>query len=153
MHLGWVPNETGGYRGQMAVLVKPNGLFGRAYMGVIGPFRHLIVYPPLMREIGREWGSSAGEALATPAATSARGEACAAQSRVQDRPPGGRMTIFSLEGKLRILGLGRRRSLRPRRCERTNPGGRACAALPTEQGSCHAWAGSLRPGGKDERPE
>src|SRR5919197_5293001 len=24
MHIGWVPNGTGGYRGQMAVLVKPN---------------------------------------------------------------------------------------------------------------------------------
>ncbi|HEY8583135.1 MAG TPA: DUF2867 domain-containing protein, partial [Capillimicrobium sp.] len=28
MHLGWVPDGAGGYRGQMAVLVKPNGLFG-----------------------------------------------------------------------------------------------------------------------------
>jgi hypothetical protein len=55
MHIGWVPDDAGGYRGQMAVLVKPNGLFGRAYMAVIAPFRHLIVYPPLMREIGQEW--------------------------------------------------------------------------------------------------
>ena len=61
MHLGWVSDGTGGYRGQMAVLVKPNGLFGRAYMAAIGPFRHLIVYPPLMREIGREWRASAGD--------------------------------------------------------------------------------------------
>ena len=55
MHLGWVPDGTGGYRGQMAVLVKPNGLFGTAYMAAIRPFRHLIVYPPMMREIEREW--------------------------------------------------------------------------------------------------
>lgn len=55
MHIGWAPDGTGGYRGQMAVLVKPNGLFGTAYMAAIMPFRHLIVYPPLMREIGREW--------------------------------------------------------------------------------------------------
>ena len=55
MHVGWVPDDAGGYRGQMAVLVKPNGLLGRAYMAVIAPFRHLIVYPPLMREIGQEW--------------------------------------------------------------------------------------------------
>jgi Protein of unknown function (DUF2867) len=55
MHIGWVPDDAGGYRGQMAVLVKPNGLFGRAYMALIAPFRHLIVYPPLMREIGQEW--------------------------------------------------------------------------------------------------
>src|SRR5256885_12161052 len=55
MHLGWVPDGTGGYRGQMAVLVKPNGLFGTAYMAAIRPFRHLIVYPPMMRVIEREW--------------------------------------------------------------------------------------------------
>jgi uncharacterized protein DUF2867 len=60
MHIGWVPNGTGGYRGQMAVLVKPNGLLGTAYMAAIMPFRHLIVYPPLMREIGRDWRASAG---------------------------------------------------------------------------------------------
>ena len=42
---GWVPHESGGYRGQMAVLVKPNGLLGNAYMTAIRPFRHRIVYP------------------------------------------------------------------------------------------------------------
>ena len=55
MHMGWVPDGTGGYRGQMAVLVKPNGLFGNGYMAAIRPFRHLIVYPALMREIDGEW--------------------------------------------------------------------------------------------------
>jgi hypothetical protein len=55
MHIGWVPDGTGGYRGQMAVLVKPNGLFGIAYMAAIRPFRHLIVYPSMMRLIEREW--------------------------------------------------------------------------------------------------
>jgi Protein of unknown function (DUF2867) len=55
MHMGWVPDQTGGYRGQMAVLVKPNGLLGTAYMAAIKPFRHLIVYPPIIREIDREW--------------------------------------------------------------------------------------------------
>ena len=57
MHLSWVPDGTGVYRGQMAVYVKPNGLLGSAYMAAIMPFRHLIVYPPLMREIGRDWRS------------------------------------------------------------------------------------------------
>jgi hypothetical protein len=61
MHIGWVPDETGGYRGEMAVYVKPNGLLGTTYMAAIRPFRHLIVYPPLMREIEREWRASAGE--------------------------------------------------------------------------------------------
>jgi Protein of unknown function (DUF2867) len=55
MHLGWVPDGNGGYRGQMAVLVKPNGPMGTAYMAAIAPFRHLIVYPPMLREIGRSW--------------------------------------------------------------------------------------------------
>jgi hypothetical protein len=61
MHIGWVPDQTDGYRGQMAVLVKPNGLLGTAYMAAIRPFRHLIVYPPLMREIGRAWRARAGD--------------------------------------------------------------------------------------------
>lgn len=58
MHMGWVPDGAGGYRGQMAVLVKPNGLFGAAYMAAIKPFRHLFVYPALMRAIEREWRAS-----------------------------------------------------------------------------------------------
>jgi Protein of unknown function (DUF2867) len=55
LHLGWVENEGGGYRGQMAVLVKRNGLFGWAYMAAIAPFRHVLVYPSMLREIGRRW--------------------------------------------------------------------------------------------------
>ena len=39
----------------MAVLVKPNGLLGHAYMAAIRPFRHVLVYPPMLRHIGREW--------------------------------------------------------------------------------------------------
>jgi len=60
MHVGWVPDGNGGYRGQMAVLVKPNGRLGSAYMAAIRPFRHLIVYPPLMRLIERNWRERAG---------------------------------------------------------------------------------------------
>jgi hypothetical protein len=55
MHVGWVPDGAGGYSGQMAVYVKPNGLVGTAYMAAIRPFRHLIVYPPMLRQIGRIW--------------------------------------------------------------------------------------------------
>ena len=58
LHLGWVPDGTGRYNGQMAVYVKPNGLLGDAYMAAIGPFRHLIVYPQMMRRIEREWRSA-----------------------------------------------------------------------------------------------
>ena len=60
MHIGWVPAQTGGYRGEMAVYVKPNGRLGNAYMAAIRPFRHLIVYPQLMRQIGRDWGAGSG---------------------------------------------------------------------------------------------
>src|SRR6476660_1747604 len=59
MHMGWVPDGTGGYRGQMAVLVKPNGLLGNAYMAAIRPFRHLIVYPAMLRQ-GRDLWERAG---------------------------------------------------------------------------------------------
>jgi hypothetical protein len=65
MQIGWVPDGTGGYRGQMAVLVKPNGLLGAGYMAAIKPFRHLIVYPAMMREMGRNWRARADDA--TPA--------------------------------------------------------------------------------------
>jgi Protein of unknown function (DUF2867) len=59
MHLGWVESPDGGYRGQMAVLVKPNGLLGHAYMAAIRPFRHLIVYPAMMRLIEQRWRDEA----------------------------------------------------------------------------------------------
>lgn len=56
VHLSWVKDgEEGSWRGQMAVLVKPNGLLGAAYMAAIKPFRHLIVYPAMMRTWERRW--------------------------------------------------------------------------------------------------
>jgi hypothetical protein len=61
IHLGWVPNESGGYRGQMAILVKPNGLPGRAYMAAIMPFHYLIVYPRMLKGIGRKWLSQSAD--------------------------------------------------------------------------------------------
>lgn len=60
MHLSWVADQSGGYRGQMAVLVKPNGVFGGAYMAVIRPFRHRLVYPPAFRRLERDWGARGG---------------------------------------------------------------------------------------------
>jgi len=44
--------------------VKPNGLFGELYMAAIKPFRHLIVYPPAIREIERRWRARTGEPAA-----------------------------------------------------------------------------------------
>ena len=67
MHVGWVRDEHAGgaggdagapgagYRGQLAVLVKPNGPLGTAYMAAIDPFRRLIVYPEMTRQLGRAW--------------------------------------------------------------------------------------------------
>ncbi|MFF4216313.1 DUF2867 domain-containing protein [Streptomyces nondiastaticus] len=64
MHLGWVPDGSGGYHARMAVLVKPNGPFGAAYMAGIKLFRYTGVYPALLRQIGREWEASAHERAA-----------------------------------------------------------------------------------------
>jgi hypothetical protein len=64
MHIGRVPDESGGFRAQMAVLVKPNGLLGTAYMAAIRPFRHLIVYPAVMRDAERDWRARRSEPAA-----------------------------------------------------------------------------------------
>jgi uncharacterized protein DUF2867 len=55
MHLAWAERHDGGYAGQMAVYVKPRGLFGKGYMELIKPFRHWVVYPALMRQTERTW--------------------------------------------------------------------------------------------------
>jgi hypothetical protein len=55
LHLAWVPQDDGTYRGQIAVYVKPRGPFGSAYMAFIKPFRYLIVYPALERQLARTW--------------------------------------------------------------------------------------------------
>ena len=55
LHLAWVDQGGGRYRGQMAIYVKPHGKLGDAYMKLIEPFRHLIVYPALMRQVGQAW--------------------------------------------------------------------------------------------------
>jgi uncharacterized protein DUF2867 len=60
MHIAAAPDGDGGYRAQMAVLVKPNGALGDLYMAAIRPFRHLIVYPALMREGERRWRTRTG---------------------------------------------------------------------------------------------
>jgi uncharacterized protein DUF2867 len=57
MHLTWVEKRDGCYQGQMGVYVKPRGRFGAAYMALIAPFRHRVVYPALMRQIERAWNA------------------------------------------------------------------------------------------------
>lgn len=63
IHLGWIEDGAGEWRGQVAILVKPNGLLGRAYMLAITPFRHLIVYPQLLRELGHAWSQESRSAV------------------------------------------------------------------------------------------
>lgn len=60
LHVGWVTDAAGVYRGQMAVLVRPNGVTGRMYLRAIAPLRHLVVYPLMLRDIGRLWRSRPG---------------------------------------------------------------------------------------------
>ena len=52
LHLGWVAEGDGVFRGQMAVYVRPNGLLGDAYMAAIKPFRYLVVYPQMLADDG-----------------------------------------------------------------------------------------------------
>lgn len=66
LHLAWAEQADGRYQAQMAVYVKPRGAFGKAYMAAIKPFRYLIVYPALMRQVERTWNSR-GPRRATPA--------------------------------------------------------------------------------------
>ena len=55
MHIAWVDQGDGRYQGQLAVYVKPRGRLGQGYMALIRPFRHRVVYPALMRQIGQAW--------------------------------------------------------------------------------------------------
>jgi len=55
LHLGWVPDGDDRFRGQMAVLVKRNGVLGHVYMAAIRPFRYAVVYPRLIGDFKREW--------------------------------------------------------------------------------------------------
>ena len=64
LHTALVPDGAGGHSAQMAVLVKPNGPLGAAYMAAIKPFRYLIVYPVMLREFERSWQALADDRAA-----------------------------------------------------------------------------------------
>ena len=58
LHLGWVQEQkTDRYRGQLAVYVKHRNHYGPLYMTAIAPFRHHIVYPTILKRLGRTWDS------------------------------------------------------------------------------------------------
>ncbi len=71
MHLAWVERAEGRYQGQMGVYVKPRGSLGGAYMALIAPFRHRVVYPALMRQIERAWNARMAQQRATGTAAAA----------------------------------------------------------------------------------
>jgi hypothetical protein len=60
LHFSRVCDSAGGCRARMAVLIKPNGWVGTAYMGFIKPFRHAVVYPALMGAMGAAWRAPHG---------------------------------------------------------------------------------------------
>jgi ketosteroid isomerase-like protein len=66
LHLGWVRDGSGGYRGQMAVLVKPNGPLGAGYMAAIRPLRQVLVYPALLASMQRSWQAEQAPGAAEP---------------------------------------------------------------------------------------
>lgn len=55
LHLAWALQDDGRHQGQLAIYVKPRGTVGRAYMALINPFRHLVIYPAMMPQIERKW--------------------------------------------------------------------------------------------------
>jgi len=61
LHLAWVDQGGGRYHGRLSIYVKPRGRLGRLYLLAIKPFRHLIVYPALLRQIGRAWQTGGRE--------------------------------------------------------------------------------------------
>jgi len=54
---------------------------GTVYMRAIAPFRHLIVYPSMLRQIGRQWRARTGDPTAAHV-----GQAAALHLRRQRQP-------------------------------------------------------------------
>lgn len=61
LHIGWADVGEGRHRAQLGVYVKPRGRLGEAYLLAIAPFRHLVVYPALIRHVGRAWATAERE--------------------------------------------------------------------------------------------
>ena len=60
----------GGYLAYLGVFVQPVHRFTRLYMTAIAPFRRLVVYPAIIRQMQRAWaerygGESDGESRLT----------------------------------------------------------------------------------------
>jgi hypothetical protein len=57
LHLTWVAQDDGRYAGRLAIYVKTRGLLGAAYLRLIDPFRQLVVYPAVIRQVQRAWAA------------------------------------------------------------------------------------------------
>jgi hypothetical protein len=57
LQLAWVEGPGDTWHAQLGVYVKPRGLLGKAYLLGIQPFRHLVVYPALLRMVGQAWAA------------------------------------------------------------------------------------------------
>lgn len=55
IHFRWVEQRRNRFQAHMAVYVVPRGALGKAYLLLIQPFRHLIVYPALLRQVQDTW--------------------------------------------------------------------------------------------------
>jgi hypothetical protein len=63
LHFAWMDQGRGRYRAQMSVYVKPHGALGEIYLLLIQPFRHVVVYPAFLRQIGRAWDARSAVTL------------------------------------------------------------------------------------------
>ena len=50
-----IQSSPTGYLAYLGIYVKPTGWFTRVYMSAIAPFRHLAVYPAMVRNTQRAW--------------------------------------------------------------------------------------------------
>ncbi len=57
LHLSWVETTPGRRSVVLAVYVKSRGWQSRAYMALIKPFRHLVVYPAWIAHVTRTWNA------------------------------------------------------------------------------------------------
>ncbi|NJD51449.1 MAG: DUF2867 domain-containing protein [Candidatus Methanoperedens sp.] len=55
IHVGWIKKTDNCYTATLAIYVKPRGIYGKAYLKVIEPFRHYIVYPAMMKAMKAQW--------------------------------------------------------------------------------------------------
>jgi hypothetical protein len=57
LHLSWVATADGRRSVVLAVYVKSRGWSSRAYLALIRPFRHLVVYPAWIAHLTRTWAA------------------------------------------------------------------------------------------------